>query len=33
MSFILSELGEQSHRENKPLRVGDHPGLAGFGSV
>ena len=33
MSFILSELGEQSHRENKPLKVSDHPGLAGSGSV
>ncbi|MCH2592549.1 MAG: Gfo/Idh/MocA family oxidoreductase [Pedosphaera sp.] len=27
MSFILSELGEQSHREGRPLRVSDHPAL------
>ena len=27
ISFILSELGEQSHREAKPLRVTDHPAL------
>ena len=27
MSFILSELGEQSHREARPLRVTDHPAL------
>jgi len=27
MSFILSELGEQSHREARPLRVSDHPAL------
>jgi len=25
MSFILSELGEQSHREARPLRVSEHP--------
>ena len=25
MSFILSELGEQSHREGRPLRVSEHP--------
>ena len=27
MSFILSELGEQSHREARPLRVSDHPAI------
>ena len=27
MSFILSELGEQSHREGRPLRLSDHPAL------
>ena len=27
ISFILSELGEQSHREAKPLRVTDHSAL------
>ena len=27
MSFILSELGEQSHREGRPLRVSDHSAL------
>ena len=27
MSFILSELGEQSHRESRPLRLSDHPAL------
>ena len=27
MSFILSELGEQSHHEARPLRVTDHPAL------
>jgi len=27
MSFILSELGEQSHREARPLRVIDHSAL------
>jgi len=25
MSFILSELGEQSHREARPIRVSEHP--------
>ena len=33
MSFILSELGERSHHENKPLRVDGHHGLADSGSV
>ena len=27
MSFILSELGEQSHREGRSLHVSDHPAL------
>jgi myo-inositol 2-dehydrogenase/D-chiro-inositol 1-dehydrogenase len=27
MSFILSELGEQSHREARPIRVSEHPAL------
>ena len=27
MSFILSELGEHSHREARPIRVSEHPAL------